>query len=397
MLKRILKWVAFIISAIIVVSMANSLLTYRIDRRPGVQYGKYSEYCGVVGIQTKYSDGVATYRQIGKTCDSLRLDFAIITDINTIQPMKADLSNRFGMTLMIPAVEISTDSLFGHFLVIGDSIPLLPGKGISVDSVRHDALRKGDMVILTRLPKHFQGLIPRKTGFTGFEVYNFAKGWRSNLDFFRINKFIGAYCIYGFRPQVLNYLLAYPDREMHQFDQLNMSGKVTGIGCLNANGNLMLWKNTRWSFPSYTSQFELLHDIIVTKTPFSGSYWPDREILLDALRRGNYYVAFSGLEPARGFLFTAESGKSSVTMGDSIKLSGDVKLSVSLPDTDLVTTQIVRDGKVIRTYEDIGSVTLTVSTPGVYRVQVFQHRVMLPFFTKRSFPWILSNPIYVYR
>ncbi len=397
MLKRILKWIAFVVAAIIVVSMANALLTYRLKRRPAVQYGEYSEYCGVIGIQTQYSNGVATYRQIGKTCDSLGLDFAIITDINTVQPMKADLSDRFGMTLMIPAVEFSFDSSFGHFLVIGDSIPLIPGKGISIDSVRHDALRKGDMVILTRLAQPPLDLSPGKTGFSGFEVYSFARGWRSNLDFLRINKFIGAYCIYGFRPQVLNYLLAYPTEEMRQFDELNMSGKVTGIGCLNANENLKLGKNTRWPFPSYTSQLELLHDIIITKVPFTGWYRHDRGVLLNALRRGNCYVAFSGLEPARGFLFTAESGKSSVVMGDSIRLSGDVRLNIALPDSSSVETQLVRDGKVIRTYENVGSIMLTVSTPGVYRVQVFQQRVMLTFFTKRLFPWILSNPIYVYK
>ena len=40
-------------------------------------------------------------------------------------------------------------------------------------------------------------------------------------------------------------------------------------------------------------------------------------------------------------------------------------------------------------------VDFTVNKPGVYRVQVFQDRIMLPFFRRRSFPWILSNPIYI--
>jgi hypothetical protein len=56
----------------------------------------------------------------------------------------------------------------------------------------------------------------------------------------------------------------------------------------------------------------------------------------------------------------------------------------------------VRNGTVMKEYRNEGMVDCTVSMPGVYRVQVFQDRTMLPFFHTRHFPWILSNPIYIY-
>ncbi len=142
--------------------------------------------------------------------------------------------------------------------------------------------------------------------------------------------------------------------------------------------------------------FKLVHTVIVTTTPYNALYRHDRELTLDALKRGSSYVAFSGFEPARGFLFTATSGSVEATMGDSLCLKGSATIRVSLPDSDYVETQILRNGTAIGTYENKGRTTLTVNAAGVYRVQVFQERIMLPFFIKRSYPWILSNPIYVY-
>ena len=124
MLKKSIKVIGFLIAAIIFTSIMNALLTYRTDREARVDFGKYHEYSGVVHVHTNYSDGSGTYAQIGRITDSLGLGFAIITDHNTVQPMKDNLAQRFGMTLIIPAVEISTDGEHGHFLVIGDSIPL---------------------------------------------------------------------------------------------------------------------------------------------------------------------------------------------------------------------------------------------------------------------------------
>ncbi len=402
-----LKSLGVLIVAAIVISITNDLLTYRIDREAGVNFGKYHEYSGIIHIHTRYSDGSGTYSQIGRICDSLGLDFAIVTDHNTVQPMKDSLATRFGMTLVVPAVEISTDREQGHFLVIGDSIPLVPRDGVASDSVFHDALRKQSITILAHV------FHPRSTldwdnwgigNFTGIELYNFDEGWRNALNVFRINKVVGAYFVYAFQPEALNYVLSFPDKEMKTFDELNMSRKVVGVGSLDSHANVKLGLNVSWHFPSYQSLFGLVHTVIVTRESFDGSYAHDRELLLHAIRNGNMYVSFSGLEQARGFLFTATSsdGISSedtneVIMGDSLRAGKTAHLHVEMPDSDGVETQIVWNGEIIASYNNVSSIDFPVIHTGEYRIQAFQKRVMLPFFTKRSFPWILSNPVYIYR
>jgi hypothetical protein len=118
---------------------------------------------------------------------------------------------------------------------------------------------------------------------------------------------------------------------------------------------------------------------------------------LKAIRNGNCYVAFTGIENARGFLFTASSDTSTVIMGDSLKLTPNTILSVSIPDSTNVVAEIIKDGITLEKAEDRASIYFHPKSPGAYRVVVFQTRTMLPFFVKRKFPWIISNPIYIYK
>lgn len=395
--KGVLKILVALIVAIYVVSVINALLSYRIERWTGIYAGKYFEYSGVINIQTQYSTGTATYFQIEKMCDSHSLDFAIFTDVNSIRPMDKGYSHRYGMTLVVPAIEIVSKDKHERFLVIGDSIPILPGNGVSIDSAVNYAVSKRDLVFLAQpiTQSVFSNVVTDKI--TGMELYNFDQAWRRSLTFFQINKFLGAYSVYGFNTKALNYLLAYPNRSMKYFDQLNQRQKAVGIGSIGANNNTSIGKRSGWHFPNYESLLPLVHTVIVTKVPFNAVYQHDRRILIEALKNGNDYVAFSGLEHGRGFLFTARSDTNEVVMGDSLRLWGDAVLNVIVPDTDNVETQVVRDGKVIATYNDKSDINLPIRDPGQYRVQVFQKRTLLPFFNKRKFPWILSNPIYIFK
>ncbi len=400
MLKRVLKWVAALFFAIAVVSFSNAFLAYHVSRFPGVQFGKYYEYSGVVNVHTTYSDGSAGYEDIGRLCDAMGIHFAIITDVNTVQPILDSLDARWGMTLIIPAVEISANSGAERYLVVGDSVPHLPDSGRSLSAVLQDASRKGDIVVLAHSMQNGPGIHAQNNEavtFNGIEFYNFDSGWKEMLNVFGINKLLGAYFAYSIDPSSLNYVLQYPSRRMEDFDRLNRSRRIVGLGTLGARSNIDMGGRNRWHFPSYESMFNLVHTVIVTRTPYNALYRHDRELTLNAIRNGNMYVAFSGLEEARGFLFTATSGNTEAIMGDSLRLQAGTTIGISLPDSTGVETQVVKDGKVIAVYRNAGSISMAVDMPGVYRVQVFQKRTMLPFFMKRLYPWILSNPIYIYK
>lgn len=399
MFKRILKTIGFLVAAIAVVSVVNPFLAYRVKRYDPVDFGKYYEYSGVIGVHAPSHGGNESYEEIGRICDSLNLHFAVFVDTNSVALMKGTLEQRYGMTLMIPGVEIAERRTDERFLVIGDSIPILPGREITLDSALSDAVEKGGLVILGRTSQSTErDLIHdrRKKIFTGLELCNFNENWKSLFTIMQINKLFGAYLDYSIDPRTLNYIVRYPGDNIHEFDVLNRERKIFGVGAIGAHSVITLGKKRQGEFPTFESVFGLVHTVIVTTTPYNALYHHDREVTLDALRNGHAYVAFSGLEPARGFFFTAASANNRAIMGDSLKLDGTATIHITLPDSNDVEARLIRNGKVIGTYKDTGTATLTVNTTGQYRVEVFQKRLMLPFFMKRSYPWILSNPIYIY-
>ncbi len=395
MRRKIFKTLGFILAVIAVSSVANPFLAHHTKRYDPVDFGKIYEYSGVIGIHTTFSDGTRSYAEVERICDAHNLHFAITTDVNTLKPLKSGFDKRFGMTLMIPAVQMSGDRGRERYLVIGDSIPQLPGKGIGLDSVLADARRKGSLVILDRSGSR-EAAEGHEKFVTGMELYNFNENWKDMFSLTGINKLIGSYLGYTVNEYSLNYLIEYPEKRMDEFDRLNMKRRVVGLGVAGAGSYDILGWRKDYYFPSYQGVMGMVHTVIVTRTAYNATYEHDRGVTLDALRSGHAYVSFPGLEPARGFFFTASSGDSVVMMGDSLRLTGKATLSIQLPDSSGVETQVLRNGKVIGSYHNVGSVGIAVSTPGEYRVQVFQRRMMLPFFMSRAYPWILSNPIYIY-
>ncbi len=400
MAKRIATWVGMIVAVIAVLSLLNPFLAFRVNRYDPVDFYGYYEYSGVIGAHTKYSDGGLSYRELGRLADSLNLHFVITTDVNSTKAMTDSLEKRFGMTLMIPATEISTDSGLDRFLVIGDSIPLIPGKGLGLDSALTQARRKGSLVVLARSSEGDEDTAtmeaPRNYA-QGMVLYNLHRALRNLVSVTGINKVFGSFIDYAMDPSTLNYVIGYPSARMDEFDRANRHTRTVGFATSSLLSNAFLGRAGHVRFPSYVSELEAVHTVIVTTKPYTAQYDHDRDLTITSLKRGHMFVTFSGLEPARGFFFSASSGDTTVIMGDSLRLHGTGKLNISIPDSNNTEVRLLKDGKLVRKAEDVYSDSLSITDPGVYRVEVYQKRWMLPLFLVRYYPWIISNPIYVYR
>lgn len=400
MVKRVAKNLGLILAAILILSVVNPFLAFRVNRYDPVDFYGYYEYSGVIGVHTSYSNGGLSYGEIGRLADSLNLHFVITTDLNSTSAMKDTLEKRYGMTLMIPGVEMSAEKGEGGFLVIGDSIPSLPGEGVEVDSALNRAVRNGSFVVATEPSEGGGRQYASRSGggvVGGLVLYNLRRGLENLVSVTGINKLFGAFLDYTMDPNTLNYVFAIPDERMDFFRRRNMSTRTVGIATSTLLSNAFLGKSGKVRFPSYVSELEAVHTVIVTRKPYTAQYDHDRNLTINALKDGHAFVAFSGLEPARGFFFSATSGDTTVMMGDSLRLAGKGMLNVLIPDTSYAEIRILKDGKVVRKAENVFTDSLDISSPGQYSVEVFQKRVMLPLFLERRYPWIISNPIYVYK
>jgi hypothetical protein len=107
-----------------------------------------------------------------------------------------------------------------------------------------------------------------------------------------------------------------------------------------------------------------------------------------ALKGGHAFVAHDWMCDATGFFFIAtDSGKQVGLMGDSVKLTDELKLKAKLPVPAYV--RLLRHGVEVAKFEGKAEVEFAVKEAGVYRLEAFlkldgEYR-----------PWVYANPIYV--
>ncbi|MBU1023282.1 hypothetical protein KKB99_03245 [bacterium] len=395
-LKKFFIGIILVCSA---VSVINASLSSQIIREAGTSFGDYNQYSGIVHVHTTYSDGGGTFEEVGQTADEIGMHFLITCDHNTIQPYLDPVPKYVGRTLIVPGVEISTDNNMGHFLVIGNDIPIVPASGISSDEVFNDAVEKG-MMTFPAHPFHSREKLDWENWdigeFTGMELFNLDECWRESLTVLRINRLLSATALCWFSGYTVNHISTFPEADMKKFDELCKERRIVGIGSTDAHSKIKLGYRCSFRFPDYKSMFNFVQTVIVTREPFNGDYEHDRGILFNALRNGNVYVGFGGLENPRGFGFTAKSDTDETAiMGEELNFNKSAKLNITIPDSEDVTVQIIKDGEIFTEFSSEKYFEISIKDAGVYRVQVFQHRKMLPFLKKRSYTWILSNPIYV--
>lgn len=369
------------------------------------KYGDCYHYSGAIHFHTQYSDGSGTYAEIAKTASSLGMKFIIPTDHDTVEPFTEENFTYMSGVLVIPAVEISTNNFQGHFLVIGDEVPVLPNKDLSTDAAFKDYVSKGMLTFVAHAyhpnPK-FDWHQWDIGEFTGMELFNLDSNWRLSLSFKQMSLKMIAVILGGFRKTLLEHVIHFPKRAMEKFDELLKKRKVVGIGVTDAHSRITIakWIKQTIRFPSYKNMFNIVATVIVSRERFRNDYKYDRKLLLNALRQGNSFIAFPYFGNTLGFQFTASSDTATAILGETLIMNRKAVLKCILPANTNISIQIIRNGKTIfnekfsELKEDL-EITHEVEKEGVYRIQALHHRKMPPFRGYRTHPLIISNPIYV--
>ena len=91
--------------------------------------------------------------------------------------------------------------------------------------------------------------------------------------------------------------------------------------------------------------------------------------------------------PTRGFRFSAKGRDELAWMGDELPAKLGVTFQIRLPFR--AECKLLKDGKVIKVWQDRETCTHITAEPGVYRVEV-----MIDYLGRKR-TWIISNPIYL--
>ena len=241
------------------------------------------------------------------------------------------------------------------------------------------------------------------SGFDGLEVYNlYTNAKRIN---YATMLFDGLWSFWG-RPELL-FARFYerPAENLRRWDEYNASGKGRAYAYAgnDAHANVGFAFQDRagrkvfdFKLDPYERSFSLVRMHVSVDINDQGGAPFGEQHLLDAMRRGNFYLAFDVFGDPTGFRFTAEAKQGGETpaadMGGEVGLApgGEARLQVSLPLQ--ARTVFYRDGRVVHEVRDSSHAYLDTGQKGVYRVEVYLDQLGSLLEGK---PWIISNPIFV--
>ena len=327
----------------------------------------YHDFAGVIHIHTRYSDGAGTFEDVARAANKNRLDYIIVTDHNTLRPLRDGKQGWYGTTLVLVGEEISTRA--GHYLALNVTQEI--NRDQPTQGVIDDVNRQGGLGFIAHpYFKKRRWTDWSVQGFTGMEIYNLVH------DAFDENKFrLFLWGIMATSRELYMSLLTRPYDPLGTWDELlRRHPAVVGIGSADAH-------EVR-AFGVKFAPYEILFHIVRTHV-LTTDETLSAAAVYDALRRGHCYASIDLVTEAKGFTLMADDGAQVLgVMGDAVALAPDLELTAVLPDDAVMT--LYKDGRAGGT--QTGRLwRIPVTEPGVYRLEAFRNQK----------PWIFSNPIYV--
>lgn len=341
------------------------------------------EYTGVIHCHSDYSDGRATYSEVILAARQAGLDYLIMNDHDTLQPLHEGKEGWYGGTFLLIGVEISPAT--NHYLSLG--VVEVPNRNWPAQEYIDFTKRAGGVGFLAHPFDTDCPLlgIPRYdwtdwtvSGFTGMEIWNFLSSWSG------LCRGVSS----GTRALLrMWHLLPGPsDAAMAKWDELTMTRPVVGIGGVDAHSLRVQLHHLTLTGLTHRQMFDTVRTNLFLDVPMSADREGARRQIIDALRRGRCCIIDAGHGFFRGFFFRGEASRQVYQMGEEAVYSGPVTLTAGLPAAGKII--LYRNGQVIRKAQG-ASFSFAAEERGVYRAEGYREADTV------LRPWFISNPIYL--
>jgi hypothetical protein len=342
----------------------------------------YARASGVVHVHTTLSDGGGTPEEVVRAARATGLAFLGITDHNNLDAKPLE-GYREGVLVLVGS-ELSTPA--GHVLGLGlDRDPAWRFNGDGLDALE-------DVRDLGGIPFAAHPFSPRSDlrwngwdlpGPWGIELLNGDSDARAAGP-----RLLLALGLYRLNPgYALLQSLDPPGQALRRWDEMLLRRDVVGLAGSDAHSRLPVVKGWSVRFPSYAALFSQSRDHLLLDRPLSGDAAADRAAVLEAIRRGRFYLGLDALAPAREFTFTLLGDRGGRwTMGDHVPPQDGLRARAGgrVPEGTLIV--LLRDGRPVG--EGRETLDVALPGPGVYRVEA-----RVPGW---RVPWVITNPVYVH-
>ncbi|MCB0361292.1 MAG: hypothetical protein KDD35_01135 [Bdellovibrionales bacterium] len=361
----------------------------------------FYDYQGVINVHTSAGTGSQPIEEVISIAQDSGLDFIFFTDLNQ-QYKPQDLERYHGNLFVFIDGEYSY--LNSRIWNLDSSDPpelSRPGRSqVFLADQLTNAGRKpslGIFILAHPFKPNFQWRGEYPIGLDGIEVINLKTLWQKAwLE--RRASFFWTLFLYPFNNRLaLIRLFEMPEDEIELWDNLNHARKSLGFAGLDAEAKVRVSKDFFLEFPSYSTLFGLVRNHILLPSELTGNGYSDRQKIVTALRRGQFYMSLDSLANPKGFISTIEyEQESPLLMGAEAQFKDGMVLKTILPQKPKVPFDVIyyRNGEKILVSNSLET-TLRLPGPGAYRVVV---RVIptLPLPDgKKWIPWIFTNPFWI--
>ena len=235
-------------------------------------------------------------------------------------------------------------------------------------------------------------------GLDGVEVVNLKSLSHLSWETSKIST-IWSILIYPFNPQLaLLRLFQEPTQELNFFDDVSQKRHFVATAGAEASARAIPLADWLVKFPSYERSLSIVSNHLLLTSELSGNMQEDRESILTALKKGQFYICFDALGDPKGFqtyIFDEKNQRRS-GLGSIVKNDKNLKIYFKLPAEPTAYYEVVlyKNGQpsdILNTFEGLFS----LKGPGTYRLQVrISPRLPLPD-AVRWLTWIYTNNFYI--
>lgn len=345
-----------------------------------------------IHTHTTYSDGAGAHADIAKAAQQAGVDVVFVTDHNVyVHGMDGYYGEGDHRVLLLVGEEVHDQARQpqkSHLLVLG------AGRELAAHAyqTQHLVEMAHNAGALTFIAHPFDPPAPAFgetditwedwdiRGVTGIEIWN----GLSELKNYLKGKLRAIR--YVLNPELV--ALGAAPQALQKWDELLKAGRrLVAIGGSDAHALNYRWGPIRREIFPYEFHFRAINNHIFTQEPLTGSLVEDRRLILDALKQGRSFIGYDLPAPTSGFRFSAQGRDQKAWMGEPISGEYGVTFQIRLPRP--AVCRLIRDGKVVKTWEKRDTCTYITNDTGAYRVEVD-----IDFLGRRR-AWIYSNPIYV--
>jgi hypothetical protein len=349
----------------------------------------YHEYVGNIHVHTNISDGAQSPREIAQIAETCGLDFIMLADhMNQAGRLAREHAGYHGEVLVIVGAELG--SYNNHYLAFGIE-EKIDDEGMTCQQKIDSVKAAGGLGFIAHPNDEGTNLVEEGTAypwtdwnverFTGIELWNFMSDWKAGITDV-------ARALYWIRFPVQKLTGPRPET-LARWDALCCKRRIVAIGGSDAHARPVRKGPLSAVIFPYEKCFKAINTHIFARQKLRGRTVEDTAIILEALSEGRCYLANSLVAPPEGFNFYCRTPDGTRhPMGSCVRWQPGTELIASAGARARI--DLVRHGEPLTRSTGLG-LHYRASAPGIYRVELRRKGLR-----GKLFPWIFSNPIYLY-